>query len=74
MVGGKQFFTRAISNNKSAGGWRMVFVVLDTFIVTAALRSASCLPLSESFTLILCSLYHKMHSLIMQLQDFVQLS
>lgn len=47
---------------------------LDTFIVTAALRSASSLPLSESFALILCSLYHKMHSIVIQLKDFVQLS
>lgn len=35
----------------------MVFAVLNTFI----LRSASCLPLSESPALIQRSLYQKMH-------------
>lgn len=49
----------------------MVFVVLNTFILTAALRSASCLPLSESFTLILYPLYQKMHSIVMQLLNLM---
>lgn len=49
----------------------MVFAVLDTFAPTTALHSDSCVPLSECFTLILCSLYQQMHSAITQLNIFL---